>query len=366
MRKRVLLSMAAGLALTATAVNAQESAVGVAAVDVPAQTDTRVSLPVTRQAVGTFAVAPSGVSGDTVTLDGASFATDAFPLNSQDRPLYYVRFTSGALEGMWFNVASHTSNSLTLVVEDTEVAADLSSAAEGDELTIIPHWTIETIFPPELEGLSFDASPSFFQPGFRVVVPNNSDVGTNRSSVDALIFIEAQQEWRNLSNQPRGDLVVGPQRTLTLRNTNPVSTGEEDDPGTLADESSGNRQFLMLGVQNAVKVIERVPYDNGAVDVIVSANNLFPVKLSEANLDQVLNDSGAFFTPKDRLVLFPEAQADGGFNPSSEEAVIRVGDNYVNLSNQNRNDRELQPGEVFIIRQQDAGAAGEDVWTVQP
>ncbi|MFW5682978.1 MAG: hypothetical protein ACOC1G_08235, partial [Phycisphaeraceae bacterium] len=119
-------ALAAGIPAVAGA-----QGVGAFSVDVPAQADTRVSVPFANQPFGEFEV--QSVSGNTATLAGADFA-DAFPANSQGNASYYVRFTTGALAGRWFNIVGQDSDSVSLNIEDTGNPADLSSVDPGDEL----------------------------------------------------------------------------------------------------------------------------------------------------------------------------------------------------------------------------------------
>lgn len=56
---------------------------------------------------------------------------------------YYVRFTSGALEGAWFDIRANTSFSISLNIGQN----DLSLLSKGDRFEIIPHWTLNKLFP---------------------------------------------------------------------------------------------------------------------------------------------------------------------------------------------------------------------------
>ena len=56
---------------------------------------------------------------------------------------YYVRFTSGALEGAWFDICANTSFSISLNIGQN----DLSLLSKGDRFEIIPHWTLNKLFP---------------------------------------------------------------------------------------------------------------------------------------------------------------------------------------------------------------------------
>ena len=103
-------ALAAGLPAVAGA-----QGVGAFSVDVPAQADTRVSVPFANEPFGEFEV--QSASGNTATLAGASFP-NAFPLNSQGNASYYVRFTTGDLAGRWFNIVGQDADSVSLNIEE--------------------------------------------------------------------------------------------------------------------------------------------------------------------------------------------------------------------------------------------------------
>lgn len=351
----VASSLLAATALGGSPVLA-ESSVAITSVQVPAQTDTRVSLPVTRQAVGSFEIAANGITGNTVTLDGAGFAGGDFPANSQGSPLFYARFTSGELEGRWFNIVGQSGDALDLNIEDTASPADLSAAGEGDTLAIYPHWTVDTIFPAGLEGLSFTASPSPFNQQFRVLIPRDSDgVGTDTPVSTILFYVSGS--WFNTFGAPAGSTVVAPQGTLTLRNTNPVSTGNPDDPGTLVDESSGDLTFIAAGGRESMRVVERIPVESAQNDTVVGVNNIETVTLGESGLGAVIDNSPNPFNRTDLLVVAPSPDAGAGFDVPASDVFFRFGGAFFNTGGVSADDFELKPGQVVIIRKE-AGTPG--------
>jgi len=357
----------AALALGGQSAQAQSS-VAITAVDVPAQTDTRVSVPVTRQAVGSFEIAAGGISGNTIVLDGASFANDQFPLNSQGNPLFYARFTSGALEGRWFNIAGHDATSVDLNTENTGDPADLSAAQDGDTLTIYPHWTIESIFPEGLSDFAFSDSPSPFNPGFQVLLPRDSDgTGTNVPALTSLIHLDGSPPfdgWLTVGGTAAGDFVVAPQGTLTLRNTNPINTGVANDPGTLVDESTGALTFFALGGSTDFRVIEQVPVEGVANDSVLGTGSVEPVTVAESGLGSVIENSSSPFAPGDQVILFPESASGDGFNLPGATTLIKLNGNFVTLGNVPADDLELSPGEAILIRKA-AGTPGSSAdWDV--
>jgi len=356
----------AALALGGQSAQAQSS-VAITAVDVPAQTDTRVSVPVTRQAVGSFEIATGGISSNTIVLDGASFANDQFPLNSQGNPLFYARFTSGALEGRWFNIAGHDATSVDLNTENTGDPADLSAAQDGDTLTIYPHWTMQSLLPDGLLGLSFTSSPSPFSPEFRVLLPRDSDgVGTNVPALTSLFYLgEPQNGWFSQGGTPSDDLVIAPQGTLILRNTNAVPaavSGDASSPAaesgiSLADAAGSELTFLAAGGRPAVELVEQIAVEDVQNDTVVGVNNIETVTLAESGLASAIDNSPSPFSRTDLLFLAPTAQAGAGFDPPATESFFRLNGDFFTFGGDPANDAEIAPGQVVIIRK-DAGTAG--------
>ena len=123
--KHTLAIGAAGLLAVAASIAPAQQGTGVTAINLPAGSDTYVSVPFTENAVGEFAIATGGINGNTLTLAGASFGPDQFGANSNGEPLYYVRFTSGALAGKWYNIASHQTNTVSLNRDSTSAISPL-------------------------------------------------------------------------------------------------------------------------------------------------------------------------------------------------------------------------------------------------
>jgi len=356
---------AAGLtALAASAAHAQPSA-GVSSLAVPAQTDTRVAVPFSQQAVGEFSVAANGISASTVTLAGADFSDGRFTTNSQGSPLFYVRFTSGDLEGRWFNIDQQDGDTLTLSVEDTgdSAASALGDASEGDTLEVIPHWTIAELFPDGQEGFSFLESGNPFNPQFEILLPANGGAGVNRPTTSSLLYTDGDWVFRAGGNAD--DVVVEPQRTLILRNNGSLDTGEANNPATLGDESTGSLRFVPGGRVPDFEVIEQIPVRSQESDVIFSADNATATTLGQLNLQQIMTQSSNPFQPTDQLLVFPDPEPQNGLNVSAATTVLNIGGTLTTRLGENAEDIQVRPGEVFILRKA-AGTPGDIDWNVGP
>lgn len=56
---------------------------------------------------------------------------------------FYLKFTSGNLEGAWFDIVANSENGVEISISSTE----LSLVSVNDTFEIIPHWTFDTLFP---------------------------------------------------------------------------------------------------------------------------------------------------------------------------------------------------------------------------
>lgn len=79
-----------------------------------------------------------------IPLGTTSWENDSFVYDAAINPEhYYVKFTSGALEGAWFDIRANTNFSISLNIGQN----DLSLLSKGDRFEIIPHWTLNKLFP---------------------------------------------------------------------------------------------------------------------------------------------------------------------------------------------------------------------------
>jgi uncharacterized protein (TIGR02597 family) len=76
---------------------------------------------------------------NSATFAAGSFADGAFGLNSLSEPRYYVEITTGANAGVWTDIASNTTSSLTL-------ADPIGAMMSGQNVKIRAHHTVASLF----------------------------------------------------------------------------------------------------------------------------------------------------------------------------------------------------------------------------
>lgn len=353
------------LALSVEAATAQPR-VAMVPIDLPAQADVRVAVPTLNEVVGNFAVSSVNDAADTITLDSAGFSSGQFPMTN-GVPLYYVRFTSGALAGRWYDITSQDGSNpdkLVLAVENTGNSPDLNSASVGDNVRVIKHWTMSDLFPDGDEGLSFQGSPNSFNIKFSVFIPRDSDAeGINQAVQTRVFYNSSAKQWQFTDTSNADEVVIYPQGTLLIRNEGDANTTAPQTAGTVVDETTDNVTLFARGLVQAGPVVELIPASSSLNDVILGAANVFPVKLADSGLDGVVAVSPNSFTITDSLFLsqlpVPE---NAGFNLASPSRFIFDGSEFVTLANEPAGDEEIKPGQVLILREQ-AGAA--EAWTVK-
>ena len=362
-RNAMALGAAAALGVSAPMAVAQGSA-GINAVNLPAGSDTYVSVPYPKQAVGEFTVAPSGINGNTVTLDSASFSAGQFGTNSESEPLFYARFTSGSLEGQWFNIASHDSNSVDLNRENSGQIASLSNAQGGDTLKIVPHHTLGSTLPPSAEGLSFVESPGPSDQKTVVLLPDNTNVGINKSPSRSFIFNGPAGGWLERGGfAVSNNVVLPPQSYFIVRNTGQDAPDPSDDPKTLVNEATNDLVLYTSGPVRSGKVVEQLPVSGSQNDVNVSVDNTSEIELQDLQLGgtSAFASSAGPSNLGDILLVFDNNQIATNKSPSASFIYNAGAGGWLKRGDFSpANDFDLPAGAVLIIRKE-AGTPGTSV-----
>lgn len=334
-----------------------------------ANSDTSMSLPLHR---------PTEFAG-AVGAVGSNWITAAAPANSpidwtaddwtygngtNANNTYYAMFTTGALEGAWFEITGNNSNTLFL---DTAGLPGLASAgvAASNTFEIIPFWTPGSLFP---NGDGFIKTTDVRNPKGYLLIPDSQTPGVNLGTSAAYFYLS------NAAPSPASGwykLLGG----TTLRNDEPLPS----------DTYYLIRNLTSLPVTNfgpgAVPMHDfRTPIgrmaDGTPQDVFVSLN--FPVDTSL--IESGLQDSPGFTKttdvrqPKDYLLVYDNDSP--GLNKGTSAAYFF----FTNLTGsgaatgwykllggttlQNTN-KIFKAGQGYIVRLS-SGPAGSDFWVAQP
>lgn len=198
MRKQPLCGaglMALGLCLVGPVCRqgtAASAPAGFYRVDLLGNSDTIVSLPFTRPPAAAGVVA--SVASNVVTVSGNPVWTSnqfVYAPTVQSNT-YFMSICSGDKEGFYYPILSNGVDSLML-----QLGADtLTGLNAGDRVTMIPYWTLGTVF---LGGQGVHASTSPFIRKTEVFIPNLTGTGINLSASKTYFYMGGH--WKQVGQQ---------------------------------------------------------------------------------------------------------------------------------------------------------------------
>ena len=87
-------------------------------------------------------------------------------------------------EGRFYQVASNSTGTVTVNLNgDT-----LNSVAAGTQVSIVPYWTLNSVFPASNAGVSFTPTTSLFSPKTQILIPDYFTSGINLSATTIYYF----------------------------------------------------------------------------------------------------------------------------------------------------------------------------------
>lgn len=209
-----MLMIAVCLAAVQSPVHAERLAsptVGFLKQSTAAKADSLCGLPLHR--TPTWAGAVSEVSINTLSIE-ATLEANVLVSTS-----HYLHVTSGALQGHCFPVSSHTTDTVTV---SPNGGADLATQGvlTGDQIQIIAHWTLGTLFPG---GEGVVASSNVFSPQSTVWLYDLSRIGTGLVPSYSYLYHDGTQGpagWYSASDPGDGlknDVVVSQETFFVIR-----------------------------------------------------------------------------------------------------------------------------------------------------
>jgi uncharacterized protein (TIGR02597 family) len=207
-----LITQIAALLLVVPALHAQIVGPGYSGINritLPGNSDTVLSVPFARpEAAGGLALS---FTGNVVTFQGTpGWTANQFVAGGSVTDTFYLLIGSGPKEGAAYTITANGANAVTVDLDgDT-----LTGLAATHKLSIIPYWTLATLFPG---GAGVHVSPS---PGDRrteILFPNFSATGINASA--GRIFYLWSGSWREVGQGAaiRDNEIVYPETYFTVR-----------------------------------------------------------------------------------------------------------------------------------------------------
>lgn len=195
--------------------------VGFYKVECPANSDTHISIPVTRSPI--FEGKVASVSGSSLIFEGESaLKADELVYEQGVQPNhYYAIFKDGPYEGAWFDVVSNTASSVVLECAESALTSELV----GSSVQIIPHWTLNTLMP---NGAGTHTAKNAM-PSSLVLYCGPNTIGTN-FAFDAFFFSDfgtdsPYSHWCKMGDTDgegnyfnHNDFVIPPNSEIAIRN----------------------------------------------------------------------------------------------------------------------------------------------------
>jgi len=260
--------------------------VGLTTTSCLAKSDTYVSIPFTRPSEFVGTVRSAG--GNIITINGTpGWANDQFVYAPSTQPKhYYVLIGNGGTtnpkEGHIYQI---TGNGPDMLLVDA-TSDTLTGIVVNTEVTVIPYWTLATIFPASDAGVSFTptGSPPTYQTLLRF--PNYSAPGINQPYTVEYYFNNGA--WRLVSDgfdnpSDHGDDPLLPDGYFVVRNANSAPT--------LPLRALGS--VLMKKMAVPLLAAQTGKQDNSVamirpVDVSLDATGLAPIDNTFVQNDQLL------------------------------------------------------------------------------
>ena len=330
--------------------------VGFTTVALPAGSDTAIAAPLTKPPV--FQGAVSSRSNFVITVSPSPNFS-----NLTATP-HYVQPVTGPQAGFFFDVATNTSNTITLVDNGvTPTGLDASNTFK-----VVPYWTLGQVFPAGDQNVSF--TPSGLTGGNRrtqILFPNIVGTGINRAPQAPFFFATnaadptnpAVSFWRNVNtgatNQDNRPIL--PDSYIIVRN--PTNAGT-------------NLKLTVAGNVNVGATAVQLDSVNGTTnDNYVSLGR--PTDITLDNLGLV--SSGAFlpstsFTGggrRDQLLIYNNAQIGTNKSPQTQVFFYVGGTNnyWASTTTGTTNvGSVLIPGAIgYIVRKHPSNSTGTQFWT---
>ena len=281
----------------------------------------------------------SAVNSTTFELSGVTLVADQFKYIAGTQPkTYYALVTAGNLTGTYFTIDSNTT---TGIVIQTDGLAP--SSADVTAIEVRPYWTVGALFPASDAGVSFVASTSTTTAGRRtqLLIPDNTNLGVNRSPSKILFFNPTLQDWvtSTATSVKAGDSTIVPPNTyVILRNTGGT-------PPTLNHTVTGSVSTKPAAVYLATRT-------TGANDNYGIISRPADAKLSELGFtDSSFMQSTGKTTAGRRDTLLVINKTGSGINRSPSKVYFKFGGEWFDTSaTATAVDPVIPAGSALVIR----------------
>lgn len=318
---------AAALLVITSAAKAGDSSLpsGYVSVSVPANSDAFVAVPFVQ--APTFDGLITAISPNITVASAHGASADS----------YYVRVNTGAKKGLWSTISAVPS-ATQLTLADASIQAAL---VVGDSVTVYPHQTLSTVFPPAMVGITYIQSVSGSNRNTEILEMDNTSVLQNKSAAATYYYLAGV--WRKTgSGADFTNYVLPPDKPFIIRNKN-------------------NANPLPFA---AAKFVAQELWTGRAIpgstpnDLYVATTRPVAMTLNELQLGgtAAFRDSASASTRHDEILVFDNAAT--GQNKSASGTYYYIGGVWRKTGSGldwSNDPSVLPPGAGFIIRRKTSG-----------
>ncbi|MBL9159875.1 MAG: TIGR02597 family protein [Verrucomicrobiales bacterium] len=342
-----------GVLGTASAAEVFSPVVGFLKFDCLAESDTIVSAPFhqTPRWAGRAAAVPTSPSPGVVRIslkDNPSFATGEL----KNAPHFlYCRDTTGAHRGRHFLIVEHGANT----VDVSAALSDLGSLAIDGLVSIIPAWTLNTLFPPASQTTLHASTGSLAsQRVSELLFFDTTTVGTSLAPTRR--FFVTNAAWFEVgSYSAAGNTVIEPGQAFIIRH-----------PAGVAATTFVPNQQVQGGLASVAMGATRDGLDR---DIMIALPRPVPMTLDQLDFAPgqfVESTSTAAGDRKDQLLVFDNTQALRNRQPSA--IYFRTGGQWVRdtAGYPASGSQMIEPSAGLIVRREGDAGTSPLVWVNAP
>lgn len=307
--------------------------------------DSRLSLPYQQAHLDGGAI--SRVTSNSLVLQGKDWTPGQFTrIAGVGGRACYGLFIDGPLQGVFYKILSNNEDTLVFETEGDDLTDhSLGDIGFGDQLQIIPYWTIADVFGDTSSNVILEPRVSPLFPTDDILLYNNNRRGINKAP-ESTIYFRQNQGWRSVAapSQSSAETILPPGSVFVVRR-----------------RAATDLALINYGVfyrqRHAVYVAGGETTGN---DHYVSLLLPEPLTLNESNLaDTVVSPTSSPMLRADEVLVW---RSPAGFNSAPDTTLyyspslgwLKVGDN-TDLGNT----FTLAPGEAIIIRKKASSPAAD-------
>lgn len=253
---------------SATITNASSPIWGTYKVECPANSDTYIGISITREPVfiGKVQSIQSGTT-NIVAQGEPNWTTNQFVYGTGSNDHYYLKFTSGELEGAWYDIKSNGTYFAEIEIGNSERA----KISVNDSFEIIPHWTLATLFPngggfTKSTKISMGTGATYL---YKYTKWNNGityQIGTNRAAMDSFFYRERGTAigWHNNAKSDASNEIIEPNTVLKVVQPDEACSiavngvipmcATSFEVFTISDENTVNNQDIYIAAPSATDI----------------------------------------------------------------------------------------------------------------